>query len=253
MAALRVVAVDRQHAQALEPEPRRRAAHAGAGEVVGLGQEDDLARHHDRDHHAVDEAQVVAGEDHPAGVRHVLQSPHRRSPHRLRKRLHEPVHHLVEDHPAIMPVAWSPVVHVGGPSHRVSRRRWRAPRPAAGEEVAQRPRPSRSRVPGGRGGRAATVSRPPEIGRGARVGMSYKGPSSLAGTGDAPDRPIVFSDPAGPVTRPARPAPSKLGRRSCGSSLLTDPALPGGSAWEKFYVLKALRHKGFREILRLSS
>ena len=71
---LGVVAVDRQHAEPLEPRPLRRALEAGAGEVVGLGQEDDLARHHERDHHAVDEAQVVARQDHRAGGRHVLQA-----------------------------------------------------------------------------------------------------------------------------------------------------------------------------------
>ena len=35
-----------------------------AGEVVGLGEEGDLARHHDRDDQGVGEAEVVAGQDH---------------------------------------------------------------------------------------------------------------------------------------------------------------------------------------------
>ena len=59
---------------------------AGAGEVVGLGQEDHLARHHARDHDRVHEAQVVAGQDHAAGPRHVLEAAHRRPPDRLEGR-----------------------------------------------------------------------------------------------------------------------------------------------------------------------
>ena len=76
---LGVVAVDRQHPEPLEPDPGREPLEAGAGEVVGLGEEDDLARHHARDHHRVDEAEVVAGQDHPAGPGHVLEAAHRRA------------------------------------------------------------------------------------------------------------------------------------------------------------------------------
>ena len=43
--------------------------HPGAGEVVGLGEEADRARSDDRDREGVDERQVVAGEDDPAGER----------------------------------------------------------------------------------------------------------------------------------------------------------------------------------------
>src|SRR3954451_9751170 len=59
-------------------------------------------------------------------------------------------------------------------------------------------------------------------------------------------------DPAG-VRRsrqPRHPATATSSRQAvrwwCRSSSPTDPALPGGSAWEKFYVLGAPSHKGFR-------
>src|SRR3954454_11797530 len=61
-------------------------------------------------------------------------------------------------------------------------------------------------------------------------------------------------DPAG-VRRsrqPRHPATATSSRQAVRwwyrSSSPTDPALPGGSAWEKFYVLRAQAHKGFRDI-----
>ena len=93
---LGVVAVDRQHAEPLEPGPRQRALHAGAGEVVGLGEEDDLARHDHRDHHAVEERQVVAGHDDRAGGRHVVQSLDLWAPHGTGDRRDDAVRDRVE-------------------------------------------------------------------------------------------------------------------------------------------------------------
>ena len=80
----------------------------GLLEVVGLGQEADRPRHHDRDHHAVDEAQVVAGQDHRTGRRHPVETRDRRPPHGLGQRrddgVQEPVEHaLILPHPLPRP------------------------------------------------------------------------------------------------------------------------------------------------------
>jgi hypothetical protein len=68
------------------------------------------------------------------------------------------------------------------------------------------------------------------------------------GTGDAPVDPVIFSDPTS-LRHPAGAAPLRqAGEALYGSSSPTDPALPGGSAWEKFYARNAQCHKGFRRI-----
>ena len=96
---LRVVAIDREHPQTLEPQPTGRALETRAGEVVGLGEEGDLARRDDRDHQGVGEAEVVAGKDHRPGHRDVVEPDHRRPPDQLRDRGHHRVHDRVHLHP----------------------------------------------------------------------------------------------------------------------------------------------------------
>src|SRR3954453_13740447 len=59
-----------------------------------------------------------------------------------------------------------------------------------------------------------------------------------------PIDPVVSFDPGSLVTRPPPPPPASR-RRWCRSSFPTDPALPGGSAWEKFYGVATEVHKGF--------
>src|SRR6185436_12703730 len=59
-----------------------------------------------------------------------------------------------------------------------------------------------------------------------------------------PVDPAGSSDSGGLVTRPPPPPPaSRL--RWFESSSPTDPAFPGGSAWEKFYGPRRPPHKGF--------
>src|SRR5215210_3591746 len=74
--------------------------------------------------------------------------------------------------------------------------------------------------------------------------MSYKGPS-VTGAGDAPGRSSRHQ------RAPAASSPSHRDEQnsSYGSSSPTDPALPGGSAWEKFYAPKTHPRKGFAHIL----
>ena len=93
--------------------------------------------------------------------------------------------------------------------------------------------------------------------------MSDKGPSGWCSVGPRHEagvrrstaRPVLVAlpvDPAGPsdpdgfVTQPPPPPPGKAVRWWCRSSSPTDPALPGGSAWEKFYAVRGQCHKGFR-------
>ena len=93
---LGVVPVDRQHAEPLEPRADQRALHPGAGEVVGLGEEDDLARDDDRDDDAVEEGQVVARHDDGSGGGHVVQPLDRWAPHGTGERGDDSVRDRVE-------------------------------------------------------------------------------------------------------------------------------------------------------------
>src|SRR5215470_12406219 len=91
--------------------------------------------------------------------------------------------------------------------------------------------------------------------------MSYKGPSGWRSAGPRheagvrrftarpvlvtlPVDPVGHFDPDGLVTRPPPPPPASR-RWWYGTSSPTDPALPGRSAWEKFYGPGRAGHKGF--------
>ena len=89
-----------QHPDALEPQPAGSVPlSAGAGEVVGLGQEGDLARRDDRDHQRSRRSSGGCWPGSPARSRGTFSRPrHRRSPdqpsrpaadHRVQDRVHD--------------------------------------------------------------------------------------------------------------------------------------------------------------------
>jgi hypothetical protein len=66
-------------ADAREEQPRDQALESLAGEVLGFREERHRAGRHERDHHTVDERQVVARDEHGARTRHVLLADDRRA------------------------------------------------------------------------------------------------------------------------------------------------------------------------------
>jgi hypothetical protein len=76
--------------------------------------------------------------------------------------------------------------------------------------------------------------------------------TAVTGTGDAPGRSRRLLRPRWPRHLATATSPRQAGRLWNGSSSPTDPAPPCGSAWEKFYGPKPLRHKGFRRSSRCS-
>src|SRR3954467_5793258 len=109
----RGLALHRQGGQPGEQHARQPAAHAGAGEVLGLGEVGDLARRHERDRDAVDERQVVAGQDDRAGQWHVLPAGDVRAEDQPEQR---PQHEAREN-----------VEHASAPSWVSGPRRWNRP------------------------------------------------------------------------------------------------------------------------------
>src|SRR5690606_8590361 len=79
------------HAEAAEPGPAQPRV-----EVLRLRQEDDLPWGDDRNHHTVDERQVVARDDQPAPTRNVVKPLDSRPPDGLGQRWDDRVQSLVQ-------------------------------------------------------------------------------------------------------------------------------------------------------------
>src|SRR3954453_5252571 len=83
-----------------------------------------------------------------------------------------------------------------------------------------------------------------------RTPTQVRGPAEhlLTGTGDAPGRSSRLLRPRRPRHLACAAPLRQAGEALCGSSSPTDPALPGGSAWEKFYAPEPQHHKAFGHI-----
>ncbi len=96
------------HAEERRDEP---PAHPVALEVLRLREEPDAAGDRQRDHHAVDERQVVAGDDHRTLAGHVLEAAHGRAPHHPEQHPHGPPGHAVQRHPGYLQRVGPPLRH----------------------------------------------------------------------------------------------------------------------------------------------